>query len=288
LESINIKLTTGVGYNINQDNDSGTITIVSKEQDTTTLDPSDLTANVFSATCPGVNEGKIAMANESPFNFSAELYRKSGELVDTADLIGDIRTPLVLFQNLEAGEYTIKLKIADRNDILPPSFNLTVRDNLSATQLIASYVKTEDRMASLTVSGSNFYKVLVNKTTYEYYFTDNGLNELQVPLEWGNNTLLINGQSSCQGTIESKLLLSDYKVFPNPTNAVVNFTGLPNKSNLKLIFYDTTGKIVAVFKRTNINTSNWEINVEALSKGTYIGKLVANEQEIFDIKLIKN
>lgn len=288
-ETVTINLKTGIGYNLNPENYtlSGSVNIISKEQNTENLNPSDLSAFVYSATCPEVSEGKIAMVNNSPFDFNVELFNNSQE-VGSADLQNGIVTPLVLFEKLEAGNYTVKLQAKGRDDIYPPSFNLTIRENLNSTQLLSSMVNSEKKEASLKVSGSKFYEVIINDKSYNHRFENDGPQEFNLPLQIGKNSIQIRGEIQCQGIIDHEIIFNEFKFFPNPTESIIHLDGLSSTNNLKLIFYDTTGKVVATFERLNQKSSNWVVNVESLSNGTYFCKIISEDKVINTLKLIKN
>ncbi|TLF46355.1 T9SS type A sorting domain-containing protein [Maribacter aurantiacus] len=288
-ETVTINLKTGIGYNLNPENYtlSGSVNIISKEQNTENLNPSDLSAFVYSATCPEVSEGKIAMVNNSPFDFNVELFNNSQE-VGSADLQNGIVTPLVLFEKLEAGNYTVKLQAKGRDDIYPPSFNLTIRENLNSTQLLSSMVNSEKKEASLKVSGSKFYEVIINDKSYNHRFENDGPQEFNLPLQIGKNSIQIRGETQCQGIIDHEIIFNEFKFFPNPTESIIHLDGLSSTNNLKLIFYDTTGKVVATFERLNQKSSNWVVNVESLSIGTYFCKIISEDKVINTLKLIKN
>ncbi|APA64458.1 Calx-beta domain-containing protein [Maribacter sp. 1_2014MBL_MicDiv] len=288
-ETVTINLKTGIGYNLNLENYtlSGSINIISKEQNTENLISSDLSAFVYSATCPEVSEGKIAMINNSPFDFNVELFNNSQEF-GSADLQNGIVTPLVLFEDLEAGNYTVKLQAKGRDDIYPPSFNLTIRENLDNNQLLSSIINSEKKEVSLKVSGSKFYEVLINNKSYQRRFKNDGPNEFNLPLQIGKNSIQITGETQCQGIINHEIFFNNLKIFPNPTSSVVQFDGLSSANNIKFIFYNTSGKVVATSERLNQKSSNWEVNLESLSDGTYFCKIISGDKVINTLKLIKN
>jgi len=288
-ESIKIQLTSGINYNLINPRE-GTIGIISKEQDTSTLDPSNITAFVSSATCPGVEEGKIAMANSSPFDFMVSLYQASdtSTSIDSSPLTRNTVNLVELFDELKAGEYEIRLTIEDRSDILPPTFNLTVRENLESTGLLASSVDSGRKVANLLVSGSKFYQIESNAKTYFFEFDSRGPNKLQLPLQNGNNEITIQGEAPCQGKLQTNLLLANYKIFPNPTNSIINFNGFSPSSRIKMNLFDSTGKLVLEHEEDLDGSGNFALEIDFLPDGTYFGKIVTNGNDVLQIKLIKN
>ncbi len=282
-ESIQIQLNSGSNYEVRQIEKTASIAIVS-EQRGDQFDPSQILATVSSPTCPGFNEGSISVANNTQFNFIAELL-PTQENVPNQELAQDSD---IVFDELPVGEYEIRLTAIDNEEIIPPSFKLTIRKNLNSTQLLSSMVNSEKKEASLKVSGSKFYEVLINDKSYQHRFENDGPNEINLPLQIGKNSIQIIGETQCQGIIDHEIFFNDLKIFPNPTNSIVHIDGLSSTNNLKLIFYDTTGKVVATFERLNQKSSNWEVNVESLSKGTYLCKIISEDEIVNTLKLIKN
>jgi hypothetical protein len=76
--------------------------------------------------------------------------------------------------------------------------------------------------------------------------------------------------------------LDKLSLYPNPTNGVLNLDVASNQLNSAYSIYDITGKIVLRNKLLNKS-----IDVSALSSGTYILKLVS-DQNVYTQKFIKN
>lgn len=289
-ESVQIQLITGLGYNLNQNSNEGEIiTIISKEQDTTELDPSDITARVTSSTCPGVNEGRISMANDSPFDFTVNLYNFSNKdkSIGSEALIRNTIEPIILFDNLKAGTYEIRLTVVNKEDIIPPTFTVTVRDNLASSQLLSSSLNLESKVANLVVSGSRSYEVGLNGRSYSFRFDSNGPNKLEIPVNTGSNQITILGEAECQGKIQKEIFFSDYKVFPNPVASSITFEGFIPSSEIKVFLYDTSGRLIISHKEVLDISGGFEMDVDFLSKGTYFGKILSAGEKLMSMKLIK-
>lgn len=286
-EAINIRLDTGVGYNLPSPNNTKTITIISKEQDTSTLNPANISATVSSATCPDVSEGEISMTNSSPFVFTVDLLSDSGQTLDTATLEDFTINPIVLFEDLAPGEYQLKLS-TDTPDIFPPNFTLSVRNNLLSTQLVSSSVDKSRNEAALVVSGSSYYEVRVNDRKYEFEFESESQNTLMVPLENGTNEILVDGLAPCQGTLKSTLTLANYKVFPNPSPSKINFSGFTGETKIDCYLFDGAGRLVLSTSTVSNGLGEFELDVANLPQGTYFGRIVSLGHKVVQVKLLKN
>ncbi len=76
------------------------------------------------------------------------------------------------------------------------------------------------------------------------------------------------------GIEEVATIANSVKVYPNPTNGVVN---IANAENASIEVYTITGTLVRSIKRANVNTT---INLSNLSKGTYLVKVVKDNNVV--------
>lgn len=78
----------------------------------------------------------------------------------------------------------------------------------------------------------------------------------------------------------SKKAITAVKMYPNPTNGILNFKGVEEIQNIEMI--DIAGKVISA-----VNNQNF-INIESLAPGIYIARIaLANNESVFQ-KVIKN
>ena len=94
-------------------------------------------------------------------------------------------------------------------------------------------------------------------------------------------SLIILGDDAT-ASIDDNLISSDFKIFPNPTQGVLNFETADSISLDKVEIYDTIGK--RVFSSSVYNNS---IDISALTSGVYFVKAFSGEHQITK-KIVKN
>jgi len=98
-----------------------------------------------------------------------------------------------------------------------------------------------------------------------------------------------------QGFQQSKLIVTALKevsgnslaisIYPNPTNDFVLIKGTPESvKNLRYMLFDLNGKLLAEQKVTNSETT---LSFNNLQTGTYLVKLIRNDQEVQVFKIVK-
>lgn len=79
---------------------------------------------------------------------------------------------------------------------------------------------------------------------------------------------------------------SSIKMFPNPTNSVVNFEFISNQNIDEIIIFDIRGKVISKYEDFSDNSTY--INVESLSQGMYLVKILNRKGNSAYKKLIIN
>lgn len=87
-------------------------------------------------------------------------------------------------------------------------------------------------------------------------------------------SLIITGFDSTDLTIQDDLQLTQLRVYPNPTNDILNFQVEGNLVIDKVELYDLVGK--RVFVSTNIEENN-SINISELNSGVYFAKIYSKD-----------
>ena len=281
-ERIQIQLSSGSNYEVRQIEKTASIFIVS-EQRGDQFDPSQILATVSSPTCPGFNEGSISVANNTQFNFIAELL-PTQENVPNQELAQDSD---IVFDELPVGEYEIRLTAIENEEIIPPSFKLSIRNALQENTLLASTIDSDLKTANLMVSGSSRYQVRVNNLVYDFEFENREANNLKIPIENGANEIVITGEAVCQGELKTEVVLSNYSVFPNPSVNLIYINGLIPNMAIDVSFYNLMGQKVFANQKVCNGSGGIEVDISKLPPGLYIGKVKSTGQELFQLKLLK-
>ena len=94
---------------------------------------------------------------------------------------------------------------------------------------------------------------------------------------WGiSGTIVLSTKS-----IENKE--NNYSIFPNPARDIITVSSLTSK-NAKITVYDLNGRAVIT---TSINGNQKEIEVNQISRGIYLMKIVGSDKTIDMVKFIK-
>ena len=240
-------------------------------------------ATVSSPTCPGFNEGSISVANNTQFNFIAELL-PTQENVPNQELAQDSD---IVFDELPVGEYEIRLTAIENEEIIPPSFKLSIRNALQENTLLASTIDSDLKTANLMVSGSSRYQVRVNNLTYDFEFENREANNLKIPIKNGANEIVITGEAVCQGELKTEVVLSNYSFFPNPSTNLIYINGLIPNMAIDVSFYNLMGQKVFANQKVCNGSGGIEVDISKLPPGLYIGKVKSTSQELFQLKLLK-
>ncbi len=123
---------------------------------------------------------------------------------------------------------------------------------------------------------------LIIPEDYTYYFYDNFFNHKLDTLHTTTYNSSTNTQDPYQDLefiysqitivgVSEDIELNEVGIYPNPVNSFVNIKGTENLSDYKIIIYDMQGR--QIFHRSNQS----KINVQLLSSGSYMYKIIAEE-----------
>ncbi len=241
------------------------------------VDPENIPANNFkiqtsSATCPGVENGKIIIE---------ALRQQNYEIAITSTGYNEQGTFPKSFQveDLKAGTYNIVITLDGVPDY-KYEFDLVISEpeNIDVT----SKVNKASKEVELNMSGSSEYIITLNNETIK---TTN--NKILLPLSNGTNTIEIKTEKECQGKFEKQILVgNNLTVYPNPVNSILHIN-IAAKDNTvtEMSIYNIFGTLVssneAFIVDNQINT-----NVSKLSSGIYFVKVKTGEvNEI--LKIVK-
>lgn len=286
-----IAIATGENYSPSINTDQNRVTIFIS--DLIANEPNNLntvTATVLSSSCVGENNGRIAMTNDTSYNYNVFLYDSSKNQVGTFSLGTPVSDATVAFPKLAPGEYTVALNYDLANNQVrpaeePPSFLLTIIDE-AQVKVLGSSVNKEFKEVSFTVEGSTFYKVKVNELDFTFEVENNNPQTLKIPLGYGKNTIEIQGEANCQKSIIQTVQLNNVIPYPNPTTETIYISGFEPENSIILELFDLTGKKVLKSKQS-LNGGTFSLNLEGISKGVYILKTIQNDGSINQFKISK-
>lgn len=253
-------------------------------------DTNSIVAQVTSSSCPNTKSGRIALKNGTDFDYKASLYTDGKVVGQPKTLKANTVNFSNLFEKLEAATYTIFLSYSsneelDRPSMELPSFTMTVR-NEEEVKLIRSTTSKALKLVNLTVSGSTLYYVENNGTEYEFKVNTANSVELEVPLQYGQNKISIKGNSECQGTLETTIVLGNVVSYPNPTTDVIYVAGFQTGAELRIQVFDLNGRMLSDTPTYN-SSSTLEIPLYAYARGTYFCKILSDDGSSSTFKIVK-
>lgn len=78
--------------------------------------------------------------------------------------------------------------------------------------------------------------------------------------------------------------LGEFKIYPNPTNGIVNITGLNPETTESISIYSTTGELMLT---QNVNSNVMSVVLNGVPKGIYIVQIKSKNGEINTHKIVK-
>ena len=153
-----------------------------------------LTVTAVSASCVTNVSGAIILQNNSclDFDVTARSSARTRKISLPAFSIDTI-------QNLDFGRYVVEFENLT-NDILPPRFEVNL-ESFEEVSLNKVALNRARRTTEIEVSGSRVYEIENNGELYRFHVTSTDAQVLEVPLQKGENKLVIKGEKECQGTI---------------------------------------------------------------------------------------
>ncbi len=208
--------------------------------------------------CETSNDGSIEITAQEEFNYTAVINGVS------LDNVSEEFTSEISFDNLEAGEYSVCITVAEINDF-EQCFSLVVSEpqNLEVIEAFENSAKE----LNLQLTGGELYEINLNG---EIIFTAE--SEITLQLSEGENNFTVKTDKDCQGIFSNKIVIEGedtFNVVPNPVQDNLNLI-FTNSSNelVSVTLYDISGKRVGTFTTTRDNEEA-SFNVSGLSAGIY-------------------
>ncbi len=208
--------------------------------------------------CIDSNNGSIEIVAEASLTYTALLSGNGLSLSNTFESGS-------LFTDLEAGNYTICITVAEEPDY-ENCFDLMIEEPEALS--VSSKVSSLKSEVTLKLSGAEVYFITLNDqtfTTREKEVTLPLLNDLE-------NSLSVQTDKNCQGVHQETILLSDeLYMYPNPIERGDLTVILGNNSGKTalLSLFNTNGVMVFI-KNFDIIDNRILFSVDGLPQGIYI------------------
>jgi len=208
-------------------------------------------------TCISSNNGNVQITAVENLNYTGVITGPSTETINFTDT--------ATFENLANGNYEVCVTVSGQAGYQQCwNVEITEPEPLSVSSKVSS-LKAE---LTLSLSGSNSYKITLNDLVY---VTSD--SKISLPLSKIENTLKVETGKDCQGIYEEKIILSsELLVYPNPVSDGILNVNLNQESfddKVELSIFNLTGERV-LHKSFNATNGQLVLNVSALAKGVYI------------------
>jgi len=216
------------------------------------------------ATCSGENNGLIELsANNSDHNY---YYSLNGSAVQPLN-------QNVIIDNLSAGEYNLCLSI-EENQNFKRCYSINIGEP-SAIEVNSS-LDFKSRKVLLELKGSMAYSVSINNKTYT-----TSQSYIELPIEYGLNTISVIGEQECQGEyVETFFLSHEVKIFPNPSKGNLNVYFSGTDSIVTMELYSVSGNFIQAREISIPANRLININLQDLKSGVYVLKFFGKTLEV--------
>ncbi|APQ17814.1 leucine-rich repeat domain-containing protein [Maribacter hydrothermalis] len=251
-------------------------------QDILVPKPDDVIAKAKSTSCPDTANGILTVefkVNQThivsitgPNNFSSNYTQQNGSTL--------------LVTDLEPGTYTIIVNSEIGLLVGAPSIEFTLNietpEEFTSGKTVIDYTA---KKASVVVSGSKNYEVLVNNNVYSFQFENDGNQQLSFPLDKGSNLISIETDKICQGVYNDNVMVNNAILSPNPVGEGLKVEGIEIMSNAQILITNLNG-VTVLLENKQITNGTLEMNISNLSPGIYMLTIIDGEKEI-NLKFVK-
>ena len=232
-----------------------------------------------STSCPDTANGEISVSFNEDYNYTVQI---TGLLLDnTFDNINASNG--LLRSDLSSGSYSVCVTIPEY-----PSYEQCYSVTIETPEEFISGKTVIDytaKKASVVVSGSKNYQVLVNEKVYSFEVDNIDNQQLSFPLDKGSNIITIETDKICQGVFNDSIVLSNAILSPNPVTDMLRVEGLDIMTNAQVILSNLSG-VTTLQERKQISNGTLEMNISNLSPGVYMLTIIDGEKEI-NLKFVK-
>ena len=234
------------------------------------LAQNNFTVSDNSVSCKGKNNGSIHITAQQSLPYTATVVVNgiSASYPFTSTLNID---------NLAPGTYSVCITVAGQTDF---SQCYSIVNTEPKDLSVIPSIRYSTNSMTLSLSGGENYYISLNGILYTT--TDNSID---LPLQYGNNTLSVTTDKPCQGSFEKDISLSNSMIpFPNPFQGTLSINlGTDILKNLTVRLYSVNGELVYTKQCGNLS-GMLQLNLRDLANAVYILKLSTDDDEkIFKI-----
>ncbi|WP_299325434.1 thrombospondin type 3 repeat-containing protein [uncultured Maribacter sp.] len=234
---------------------------------------------VTSTSCPNTANGEISVSFTEDYNYTVQI---TGILLDnTFDNINASNG--LVRSDLSYGSYTVCVKIPEY-PTYEQCYTVTIEtpEEFISGKTVIDYTA---KKASVVVSGSKNYQVLVNDNVYSFEVDNIANQQLSFPLDKGANVISIETDKICQGLFNDSVVISNAILSPNPVADILRVEGLDIMTEAQIILSNVSG-VTTLQESRQINHGTLEMNISNLSPGIYMLTIVEGDKEI-NLKFVK-
>jgi hypothetical protein len=236
-----------------------------------TLPADNFDLTITSATCDNTNDGSVKIAAKQNLNYTATI---TGNGLNNAYPFNTSTT----INNLAAGNYSVCITVAGQPNY-QQCFGVVITQ--PADLSVYAAVNSNSKTVNLTLSGGAQYDINLNGNIYT---TTN--NTITIPLNDGNNDLVVSTDKLCQGTIEKLINISgQITPYPVPFQNTLNMNlGLNIINNVSVEIHNVSNGSL-VFLKQYVNQSGvLQLDLTGLPNGIYALHLSMDQSDkIFKI-----
>ena len=231
---------------------------------------------VQAAGCRGGSDGRIELSAKQALDYTATL--RHGDVEEVRGFTENIG-----FTGLGAGGYELCITVGGQEGYRQC---YTVPVTEPGALSVASRTDVGGRTVSLSLKGSDSYRILLNGREYR---TSGGSVEL--PLDRAENSLSVRGDRDCQGVYEETIVLpSEMVAYPNPLGEgellrVELGTAAEGLAKVRAVLHGLGGDKL-LDRELPVENGRVELGLDGLPSGTYLLSL-GKRGRLYNQKIIK-
>jgi photosystem II stability/assembly factor-like uncharacterized protein len=230
--------------------------------------------SIGSETCRANNDGTISIAAQQALSYTAVITGNgTNESIEFTNTFTQ--------DNLQAGDYEVCITIAGQSGY-EQCFDVTITEPEDLS--VFARFSAPDKKVTLTLEGGDTYYITLNDVSYT-----TRESEITLDLPFTENIITVKTDQECQGVYTERFLLNDeIQLFPNPlTGSTLKINLGPfNGEKIKIQLYSISGQQL-ISEDFTVNNSRIEVPVANLSQGTYVVKIITQNNSEFNYKIIR-
>jgi subtilisin-like proprotein convertase family protein len=227
-------------------------------------------------TCVGKNNGTISISAIAKFDYQLSISGPNGfEEVESFTHESEIKIP-----NLAKGDYTICISSPINTDF-ESCYTSTLLDPDPLS--VVTQINAKDLSVTVDLSGAENYRIRLNGKNYT-----NNTGRHRLALREGLNTLEVNTDLSCQGSVVKEIYVAeDSEIYPNPASETVYVAVGGSAMQAEILFFNLQGDLL-YNKEVVLNPLNRScpIPLDYYPPGVYLIRVISGDR-IENFKLLK-